>query len=103
MKKPLEGFVKSIFVGRDSEALEKMLVQTVKVILEGFEGDKHAGLTRLSDVRSASLSPGTIIRNTRQVSIVSMEELEQIAEALKVPTISAEWLGANLNLLGIPI
>jgi MOSC domain-containing protein YiiM len=102
MKKPLEGFVKSIFVGRDSEALEKMLVQTVKVTLEGFEGDKHAGLTRLSDVRVPHYPPGTIIRNTRQVSIVSMEELEQIAEALKVPTISAEWLGANLNLLGIP-
>ena len=102
MKKKLVGIVISIFVGRDPEALEKMPVTSVNVTLEGFEGDKHAGLTRLSDVRVPHYPPGTIIRNTRQVSIVSMEELEQIAEALKVPAISADWLGANLNLVGIP-
>jgi len=102
MKKPLEGLVLSIFVGRDPEALEKGMVPNVKVTLEGFEGDKHAGLTRLSDVRVPHYPEGTVISNTRQVSIVSREELEQIAKALNVPSIAAGWLGANLNLLGIP-
>jgi hypothetical protein len=102
MKKPLEGIVISIFVGRDPEALEKMLVPNVRVTLEGFEGDKHAGLTRLADVRVSHYPEGAVIRNTRQVSIVSREELEQIAKALNVSSVSADWLGANLNLLGIP-
>jgi hypothetical protein len=102
MKNPLEGIVLSIFVGRDPEALETVMVPTVRVTFEGFEGDRHAGLTRLSDVRVPHYPEGTVIRNTRQVSIVSREELEQIARVLNVPSVSADWLGANLNLLGIP-
>ena len=45
---------------------------------------------------------GTLVRNTRQVSIVSTEELALIAEALGVPQVLAAWLGANLELAGVP-
>jgi MOSC domain-containing protein YiiM len=74
----------------------------VKVSFEGFVGDRHAGLTRPADVRTPWFPKGTLVRNTRQVSIVSTEELELIAEALGVPQVLAAWLGANLELAGVP-
>ncbi len=74
----------------------------VRVTLEGFEGDRHAGLTRLSDARTPHYPRGTEIRNSRQVSIVSAEELSAIAVDMGLPELRPEWLGANLVLGGIP-
>ena len=74
----------------------------VRVTLEGFEGDKHSGLTYLSGVRTPHYPRGTVIRNTRQISIVSTDELDLIAAALGVPAVLPEWLGANLAIRGIP-
>jgi MOSC domain-containing protein YiiM len=45
---------------------------------------------------------GTEIRNTRQVSILSVEELAEIAEALGIPELRPEWVGANIVMEGIP-
>ncbi|MFP2925312.1 MOSC domain-containing protein [Pyxidicoccus sp. 3LG] len=74
----------------------------VKVSFEGIEGDRHAGLTRLSDVRTPWFPKGTVIRNTRQLSLVSTEELAQVAQALELPRVLASWLGANLEVEGVP-
>ncbi|WP_164009606.1 MOSC domain-containing protein [Pyxidicoccus trucidator] len=73
-----------------------------KVSFEGLEGDRHAGLTRPADVRTPWFPKGTPIRNTRQLSLVSSEELAQVADALGVPKVLAAWLGANLELAGVP-
>ncbi len=73
-----------------------------QVTLEGFAGDKHAGLTYRSGSRTPHYPRGTVIRNTRQVSLVSLEELELVAAALGVPALLPEWLGANLAVQGIP-
>lgn len=70
---------------------------------EGFAGECHSGLTRRSCSRVTAQYPkGTEIRNTRQVSILSEEELAAIATAMGLPALSPEWLGANLVLRGIP-
>ena len=45
---------------------------------------------------------GTRIRNTRQISIVSQEELSLIAEGMEIDRVEPEWLGANLLVAGIP-
>ncbi|MCB1378780.1 MAG: MOSC domain-containing protein [Alphaproteobacteria bacterium] len=45
---------------------------------------------------------GTPVKNTRQVSIVSHEELHHIAETMGIPAIRPEWVGANLVTSGIP-
>ncbi|MCP3144279.1 MOSC domain-containing protein [Pyxidicoccus xibeiensis] len=74
----------------------------VRLSFEGIEGDRHAGLTRLSDVRTPWFPRGTPIRNTRQLSLVSTEELAQVAHALELPRVLASWLGANLEVEGIP-
>jgi hypothetical protein len=74
----------------------------VRVAFEGFVGDRHSGLTRKADVRTPWFPKGTLVRNTRQVSLVSTEELALIAEALGLPQVLAAWLGANLELAGVP-
>jgi MOSC domain-containing protein YiiM len=44
----------------------------------------------------------TTIRNTRQITILSREELNAVATAMALDTISPELLGANMVLDGIP-
>jgi len=45
---------------------------------------------------------GTEIRNTRQFSIVSAEELAQIAAAMALDRLDPAWLGASMVVEGIP-
>ena len=68
----------------------------------GLEGDRHAGLTARAGVRQKHLPKGTEIRNARQLSLVSVEELAAIAHALGVPAIDYRWLGANVLLRTAP-
>ncbi|MEX3316882.1 sulfurase [Sulfitobacter sp. PS-8MA] len=68
----------------------------------GFEGDFHAGLTRPACVRVRNLHPkDTEIRNTRQLSILSAEEMAQIAAAINLPKLDPALLGASIVLEGI--
>jgi hypothetical protein len=65
--------------------------------------DCHAGLTRKSDSRTLALYKRNIdIRNVRQLTILSVEELAHIAARLEIPEVKAEWLGANMVVSGIP-
>lgn len=79
-------------------------LEAVDVRFEGFEGECHGGLTRPSCSRVTTQHPvrGTEIRNTRQVSILSVEELAEVAAALGLDALRPEWVGANLVLEGIP-
>lgn len=98
----ITGHVARVFVAREPDTLVSARVARATVMFGGFEGDKHAGWTRRADARVPWYRRGTIIRNERQVSLVSSEELAQIALALGVPEVRAEWLGANLELSGVP-
>ena len=98
----LTGRTVRVLIGTEPKNLVTRDVSEVKVTWEGFAGDNHEGLTRLADVRVKWFPRGVPIRNTRQVSLVSSEELALIAGALKLPQVLAAWLGANLELAGIP-
>ncbi|MEM1298296.1 MAG: MOSC domain-containing protein [Pseudomonadota bacterium] len=75
----------------------------VAVGWEGFDGDCHSGLTRPSCVRvKQQYARDTEIRNTRQISVLSEEELAEVADRLSVPAIRPEWVGANMIVRGIP-
>ncbi len=109
MNNAVRGTAMRVLVARNQSAIEDELMALVStactqvhVMLEGFEGDKHSGLTDRSGVRTPHYPRGTEIRNTRQVSIVSAEELASVATALGVPVVLPEWLGANLAIEGIP-
>ncbi len=96
------GRVEGVFVGRDPDTLLSERTPSAQALLGGFEGDKHAGWTRRADARVPWYPRGTLIRNERQVSLVSSEELVRIGAALGVEAVRAAWLGANLELSGIP-
>lgn len=68
----------------------------------GFAEDFHAGLTRASCVRVKSQHPeGTEIRNVRQFSILSSEEMAGIAEDIGLERLDPVLLGASIVLEGI--
>ncbi len=98
---PPENALEPKLASPDADYLVTTPVSRVRVILEGFEGDRHAGFTRGADNRTPFYPRGTVIGNSRQVSIVSVEELAEMAAALGVPRIEAAWLGANLVIEGV--
>lgn len=69
---------------------------------EGLIGDRHNGVLTLSDSRFPEFERGTLIRNRRQISLVSKEELSEVASELNLDEIKPEWLAANLLVSGIP-
>jgi len=99
------GSVVSVHTGDDygdSEDYSKLAQPSVQVELDGFVGDRHRGFERIA----ASYDPdptGTVRRNERQWTAVSLEELAVIRERLdlKEPLMAAT-LAANLCVEGIP-
>lgn len=69
----------------------------------GITGERHEGKERASCVRVKNLYPqGTEIRNVRQLTILSEEELELIAADMGLERIDPARLGATMVLRGIP-
>lgn len=101
----LTGHVAAVLINADAERdLTTSPLDRVRVTYAGFEGDAHSGLTRLSCVRVKAQYPvGTEIRNTRQISILSSEELAEIGETMGLgEPVRPEWVGANLAISGMP-
>jgi len=98
----LSGRAVRVLVCTERKAFVTRELPEARVSFEGLEGDRHAGLTRPADVRTPWFPKGTPVRNTRQLSLVSSEELAEVAEAMAVPKVLAAWLGANLELAGVP-
>ena len=68
----------------------------------GPVGDRHHGVTMASGVRQRKVfEPGTEIRNHRQISIVDVAELAQIARNLGVPTLPPGLIADNICTDGI--
>ena len=88
----------------DREAsLKSHALQDAHASFAGFEGEAHAGLTRPSDSRVLSQYPrGTEIRNVRQFSVVSAEDLAEIAQRMDLPDVPPDWMGASVVVQGIP-
>ena len=81
---------------------EKTLAGEMMLTLDGPVGDCHTGVTRKSDVRTLVLYPrGLDIRNVRQLTLLSVEELQDIANDLGIPAVDPSWLGANIVFNGI--
>jgi len=60
-------------------ALRSTPIERLEARFAGLDGEDHGGLTRPSCSRVTSQYPkGTDIRNTRQVCIVSAEEMAQV-------------------------
>ena len=69
----------------------------------GAEGEVHGGLTRPACSRvSAQYARDTEIRNVRQFSVLSAEELALIAAQMGLAALDPGLLGASLVIAGIP-
>ena len=104
--KPTDFAARIVWLGlvRDrAAALEAVSVEHVMASFAGPEGDAHAGVTRPSCSRVTAQYPkGTTIRNTRQFSILSAEELAQIAARMGVERLDPALVGATMVVEGIP-
>jgi hypothetical protein len=98
----LNGIITSLYLGMQAGTHLTTLQSQVQVTFAGFAGDQHAGLTRKADSRTPFYKRGSLIRNQRQVTIVSSAELELAAADLGILQIKPEWIGANLLIDGIP-
>lgn len=99
-----EGKVEQLLANPDRDkGLEKQPVPEARFGFSGMEGDCHGGLTRASDSRMLKqYKRGTEVRNARQVSILSREELAEVAARMAIPAVRPEWIGANMLVSGIP-
>ncbi|NIZ13359.1 MOSC domain-containing protein [Phaeobacter sp. HF9A] len=69
----------------------------------GITGERHEGAERGSCVRVTNLyKKGTKIRNVRQLTVLSEEELALIAADMGLERLDPRHLGASLVLRGIP-
>src|SRR5262245_29918668 len=97
----LQGKVESVFVGSDS-AVEKLVRDALEMTFEGVVGDRHGGYTRKSGSDHPEHERGTVIRNDRQWSAVSLEDLVIAAANMGIPVIEPGWIGANFAVSGVP-
>jgi hypothetical protein len=95
------GTLVSVHIGEEGD-LAKVTQPTVQAELEGFIGDRHRGFSRVA-YEGDTEPEGTVRRNNRQWSGVSVEELAMIQGRMDLrEPLSAETLGANICVKGIP-
>jgi MOSC domain len=86
------------------DGFDKQQRQNLSLKFSGPEGDCHTGLTRQSDSRTLlTYKRNTPIRNVRQLTMISVEEMDDVAKAMGLDSINASWLGANVVTSGIPV
>jgi nicotinamidase-related amidase len=82
-------------------ALASQPVSTLAARFDGPEGEAHGGLTRPSDSRVLAQYPrDTTIRNTRQFSILSAEDLADIARDMGLDHLDPSLVGATMVIAG---
>lgn len=95
-----------VWLGRVADreaALAAAPADVLRLTFAGPDGEAHGGLTRPSCSRVLALHPrGTPIANTRQLSILSAEELALIAADMGLAALDPGLLGATMVVEGIP-
>ncbi len=98
----IKGRVAALFATTDPKRFETTPVARLALGLDGIAGDRHGGFERRSSGREPWYPRGTPIRNGRHLSILSVEDLAEIARRLDVAAVDAASIGANLVVEGIP-
>ena len=104
---PVKLDAKIVFLGANPDregGLESRPLQQARLTLDGLEGEAHSGLTRPSCTRMRGQYPkGAEIKNARQITLLSSEELEEIGAAMGLgEAVRPEWIGGNIVLAGLP-
>ncbi|HSM24909.1 MAG TPA: hypothetical protein VK856_08615 [Anaerolineaceae bacterium] len=99
--KKIQGKVKGIYISNKEDSFS-VPVNSASFTFEGMVGDKHASINTMLRTKHPEFKQKIEVRNTRQISLMSVEELSLIAEDIGIPEIKAEWLTTNLLISGIP-
>ncbi len=97
-----------VWLGAQFRPVERLVIQSeplgeMRLSFAGLEGEVHAGLTRPSCSRVTAQYPkGTEIRNVRQLTVVSAEEMAEVAAGMGLAGFDYPWIGASVVLEGIP-
>ena len=99
----ISGRIISVFVTADTtpKGFQTATVTSLTLALDGVEGSRHRGWTMPADSRVPYLPRGTLMRGTRAVSLVSVEDMAEAASRLDIPGIDPRWVGANIVVEGI--
>ena len=96
----LTGTVVSVHAGKNAD-MSKEEQSSIAVELDGIAGDAHRSISRTCWTGDKQ-PEGTVRRNERQWSAVSVEELEEISADMGLAdVITPTELGANLCIAGI--
>jgi len=99
--KKIKAKVVSVHTGA-SDQFSKEEQTSIIVELDGVVGDRHRSFNREAWAGNDKQPEGTVRRNERQWSAVSVEELAQIAEDMDLTEpLTAAAVGANLCIEGI--
>lgn len=97
-----------VWLGAQFQPVERKVIHStpldeLRLSFAGPEGEVHGGLTRPSCSRVTAQYPkGTEIRNVRQLTIVSAEEMAEVAAKMGLARFDCAWAGASVVLDGIP-
>ena len=104
--KPTQFEGRVVWLGRVADRAAQLEAETLAeadLTFAGIVGEAHGGVTRPACSRVREQHPnGTEIRNVRQLSVLSDEELAAIAEEMGVDALFPAWVGASLVIEGIP-
>lgn len=104
--RPTEHFGLVTWLGRlpePREILSSDAVSELELSFDGIVGEIHEAPVRAACSRVTLLYPvGTRIRNTRQLTILSVEEVEASARKMGLDVLDPALLGANVVIAGIP-
>ena len=105
---PTDYSARVVWLGFQPVPVEKLVItseaiEVMPLTFAGFQGEVHAGETRPSCSRVLKQHPrGTMIRNVRQLCVVSAEEMAEVARDMELERMDYAWVGASLVLEGIP-
>ncbi len=104
--KPTDYYGEVVFLGHVTDRQQRLAskpLSEISVTFAGVESESHSGLTRAADSRVRfQYDLGTEIRNTRQLTIMSQEEVDIIAARMGVDSFDPCWVGASMVIRGIP-
>lgn len=90
-------------VPAERDSIRAVPLDSLELTFAGIAGERHEGVTRPSCSRVLSQHPerGTEIANTRQISILSAEELSLIATDCGLESLDPIYLGVSVVIEGI--
>ena len=97
----LKGTLAGVFAARGGDFVSRE-VEELSLTFDGIEDDYHAGTTRLSGGREPWYKRGTEMRNERQISMLSVEEMNKVAQALNIEKTDVGAIGGNFLIEGVP-